>query len=238
MDLPQGVAQRNQSLFLQDIVRKRILQRGQDQLQRGGHQPYHHLPGDSARLELLRGRVDAGEDSGLGRFGDVELGMDHVDPSVERLGFSEEQEGLAGNEPAVHPFDALEEDDLHLAGIVADDDGEPVREVEFHLLRGDFRAVFRKEPHPEDGTQDLDVGLVRTDVRDLLDRAPVDVAEGIQVQEVAHRGDLQFAPQERGPLGPHPGKVLHIRLHRLAHSAKLIKTLLTLHPYGKDGSGQ
>ena len=221
MDLPQGETQRHQPLFLQDIVRQRILQRGQDQLQGRRHQAQHHLSRDSARLELFRGRVDAGEDPGLGRFGRVELGMDHVDPPVERLGLSEKEEGLAGKEPRVHPFDALEEDDFHLAGIVADDDGQAVGEVVLDLLRGDLRPVFRKEPDLQDRADDLDVRLVGMDVRDLLDRAPVDVPERVQMQEVAHGGDVQFGLQERGPLGPHPGKVLHCRFHRLAHIAKI-----------------
>ena len=82
---------------------------------------------------------------------------------------------------SVEVLDALEEHDFHFAGIVADQDGKPVRKVVPDLLSGDFRPVLREEADPEDRTDDLDISLVRPDVGDFLDRAPVDVAEGVQV---------------------------------------------------------
>ena len=159
---------------------------------------------------------------GLRLVGGVELGMDHVDAAVEGLRLAEEQEGMPRNEPGMHIFDALEEHDLHLAAVVADDGREAAHRVVLELFSREFGAVLREQADLQDGADDLHVGLVRVDVGDPLDGAAVDVAERIQVHEVSHRRDSQFAPKERRPPGPHARKVLDVRIHRLAHNAKII----------------
>ena len=59
-------------------------------------------------------------------------------------------------------------------------------------------------------------------VGDALDSAAVDVAEGVQAHDVAHRRHVQFAPQERRPARIHAGKELDVHVHRRLHSAKII----------------
>ena len=222
MDLPEGVAQGHQPLLLEDIVRERLLQGGEDEVQGRCDELAHQLSGDAARLELFRRGVHAREDAGLRVVGGVELGMDHVDAAVEGLRLAEEQERVPRDEPAVHVLDAFEEHDFHLAAVIADDDGQAVYRVVFELVRGQFGAVLGEQADLEDGAHDLYVGLVRVDVGDPLDGAAVDVAERIQAHEVSHRRHLQFAPQERRPPRTDAGEVLDVRFHRLAHNAKII----------------
>ena len=222
MDLPERETQGHQPLFLEDVLRKRFLQGGEDKVQGRCDEFEHQLPGDSACLELFGGSVHARQDTGLRLVGGVEFRMDHVDPSVEGLRLSEKEEGVPRNEPGMHVLDALEEHDFHFAGIVADEDGEPVDQVVLDLVGGQFRPVFREQAGFQDRADDLDVGLVRMDVGYLLDGTAVDVSEGVQAHEVSHRRHLEFAPQERSPPRTHARKVLDVHIQGLAHNAKII----------------
>ena len=173
-------------------------------------------------ISSFRRCVHARQDAGLCVVGGVEFGMDHIDAAVEGLRLAEEKERVSRNEPGVHVLDALEEHDLHLAAVVADNGGQAVHRVVFEFVRREFGAVLREQADLEDGSHDLHVGLVRMDVSDSLDGTAVDVAERIQVHEVSNRRHLQFAPQERRPSRTYAGKVLDVRFHRLAHNAKII----------------
>ena len=61
---------------------------------------------------------------------------------------------------------------------------------------------------------DLYVGKVASDLAYRGNAAPVDVAEGIDVKQVAEGLHAQFCLEERGPLGPHSAKVLYFRIKR------------------------
>ena len=149
--------------------------------------------------------------------------MDHVDAAVERLGLAEEQERGARDEPGVHPFDALEEDDLDLAGIIGNHDREAVDAVVLALVGGEFRAVLGVEADFPDRADDLHVGLVGMEVGDFLDGAAVDVAERVQMHQVSHRLHRQLALKERRPPRTHAGQELDVHFHRrLHHIAKII----------------
>ena len=222
VDLPEGVAQRDQPFLPDDVVRQRLLEGGEDEVQGRSDELAHEFAGDSARLELLRRRVHARQDAGLRVFGGVELGMDHVDAAVEGLRLAEEEERVPRDEPPVHVLDALEEHDLHLAAVVADEGGQAAHRIVLELVRGQFGAVLGEQANLQDGAHDLHVGLVRADVGDFLDGTAVDVTERIQVHEVSHRRHLQLAPQERRPPRTYARKVLDVRFHRLAHNAKII----------------
>ena len=66
----------------------------------------------------------------------------------------------------------------------------------------------------DDGSLHLDICQVPPDIAYGGDGCAVDVAERIDVKQVAEGLHTQFSLEESGPLGPHPAKVLYFRIKR------------------------
>ena len=223
VDVPERIGERDEPALPQDVIGERLLDFRQAERQGCGLQPAHHLPGDPACLEFLRAGIDAGQRA-LGQgavLRHVHLRMHEVDPRSEGLGFAEEQERASGHQALVVPAYPLEKDHLHLSGSIFDDhgqafDGAPVDRVRF---LGHDGAAGPVEGPPDHGGLQLHMREVRSHLRDGGDAAAVDIAEGIQVDQVRQGLDPELLPQEGGPFGTDPAEILYACL-QFAHIHK------------------
>ena len=176
-------------------------------------EPGHHASGDAGVFQAFRGRIYDGEHPrGAGVRG-IHFRMHHIEAAVEDRGLSEKDERAAGDEPAVHIFHALEEDHLHLPGIIGHEGPEAMDLVVLEFLRREFRPVAGEKAHLLHCGPHLHAGQVRMDVSDGDDAAAVHIAERIHVQQVSHRTDIQFRQEQLRPFGPHPGEILYGGIH-------------------------
>ena len=111
--------------------------------------------------------------------------MNHIDSSVEGYRLTEKGEAAAWYEPFGGVFNAFEKDELHLAGAVADY----------------YAELFGLGVLAYDFCQNLDVGRIRDNFSDGYYSAPVNVPEGVEMQKIIYRMDIQFLAKEGGSFG-------------------------------------
>ncbi len=118
--------------------------------------------------------------------------MGHVPAAVEKCRLAENDELLLLLQQFLHPFDAVEPDQLKAARLV--------REV------GDkaFGALLAEHLRSGNPSPQLDVASLLHDVSDMVNMRFVHMTVGIIVQQVAERADVELLLEHFSPLGPHP----------------------------------
>ena len=219
MDIPQCISQRHKGVFLKYIIRKRLLDFRKAHSQRRALQFAHHLAGNATVLEFLRAWIDTRErPPGLCSSGNriVNFRMHNVETAVELRRFAEKQEGAAGFEALVIPFDALEEHHLHLSAPVVHYHAQALCRADFYrsALRH-LRAASRPYQSAADySSLNLNVGKVSARIPDGGYACAIDVAEGEYAEQVSEGLDTKFRAKQCSPLGPHSAKVLYFRIKR------------------------
>ena len=214
MYVPQGEMQRHESALFHKVFRHGLFDIGKSFAQGSLHQLVHHLAGNASVLELFRARIYSGHGSGCfcDRSGRrrINLRVNHIDAAVESCRLAEENKLETWLEFLVHPFDALEKDQLDLSCAVADPDA--------HLL-------FLRDLDSEHFRPYLHVCHVRPQVADTYIRTSVDVPERIQPQQLADRTDRKLFLQQVSPFRTDSRKKLNVHIKPvLCHSvANLIK---------------
>ena len=185
----------------------------------------HHFAGDASVDEFFGAGVDSRETAlqvGAFRQGSVHLRVHHVEFSVEERGFSEEDENGVRHQLGIVPLDAFEEYHLHLAGIVFHDDAEALYGVlELFVSGRDYAAGGAVHCTAYDPGFYLNIGLFAGDFGDAVEAAAVDVAIGVDAEQLAHCGHAQFRLDECRSFGPHPGDVLYVA-GQVAHGVKIV----------------
>ena len=215
MDIPQCISQRHKGVFLKYIIRKCLLDFRKAHRKCRALQFAHHLAGNASVLEFLRAWIDTRERSpGLcsscNRI--VNLRMHNVEAAVELRRFAEKQEGAAGFQALVIPFDALEEHHLHLSAPVVHYHAQALCRADFYrpALRH-LRAASRPYQSAADySSLNLDVGKISAHIPDGGDACAVDVAEGEDAEQVSEGLDTKFRAKQCSPLGPHSAQILNL----------------------------
>ena len=142
--------------------------------------------------------------------------MDHVYPAVEGCGLSEEYEFRSAHKLLGHPFHTLEKHCFQLACTIANPDAKS-------FLVNYFRT--------QDDRLYLNEGHIRTDVADAYERAPVDISERVQTQQLADRFHGQFLFHQGSSFRADSGEKLYVCIKSvLCHNlANLLKNSDTSH---------
>ena len=225
MDIADGVLQAAESVFAEYIFRQSFADFGKAQGQGGALQFAHHLAGDSAVYQFFGAGIYAREAAlqvGALGLGNVHFGMHHIEFAVEQRGLAEEDENGVRYEAGVVPFDAFEEHHFHLAGAVLHNDAEALNGVlEFLVARRDYAAAWAQQRAAHNPGLDLHIRLLSGDFRDAVEAAAVDVAIGVDAEQLAHGGHAQLRLDECRSFGPHPGDVLYVAV-QVAHGVNIV----------------
>ena len=149
MDVLEGVFQAAEMLRIEYILGQGLLHGVEDFCEKGGLQFGESLVAEAGGTETLGARIDAREGSERVealRRGFIHLGMDHIVLLAENGRLAEYHVLPSGLEFVLHPFDALEEDEVDAAGSV---------------VEGGHQAaclVFSEHLHRHDAAAQLDIG--------------------------------------------------------------------------------
>ena len=208
----QREAQGYEPLLAHHIFRQCLFYLRQGRPERIGLQRAHHLAGDG-RLELL----GAGIYPRYAAFGDrtersVDLRMYEIDLLPEYLRLPEEDEHAAGDELPVGPPESLEEHELHSAAGVFHYHAQPLAGARAEPSVGigcDYGTAL-----PVEGARDHAGAYLY--VCELGSRfgygsyaAAVDVAERIELKQVAHRLDAELRGEQLRSPGSYTAEVLY-----------------------------
>ena len=142
--------------------------------------------------------------------------MHYVKPATPFGRLSEKQKGVSRFQAFIIPFDAFEEHHFHPSAAIVNYDTEAFCRPQWNWTacrhgRAASRPDQRGRYHR---ALNLNIGKVSPDFSDWCDAAPVDIAEGIYVQQVVERFDAEFGLEERGPLWSHSAQKLYVRIQR------------------------
>ncbi len=204
-----GILQRAEPAGLEHILRERFAYLGQALVERGLLKLAHYLGGDASGFELLRAGINPREPACGGRVFQrrIDLGVDYVDAVSVRLRLAVKDEGTPWFQTIERPLDTLEKHHLHAPGSIFNDYTQ--------VLDADKVARHHTALY-------LNIGKVGSDLGDGSDAGAVHIAEGIEMNQLVERRNLQLLLKKQRSLGSHPGQELNARLQFSHSPTKLI----------------
>ncbi len=217
VDVFNGVLQGAQGVFFKDIFRQGLFYLLQAQTDGSALQFAHQLAGDAAVLQFFRTRIYSGEaaaEQGSLRQRGIHFGMHHIKFSVEYRRLAEENKHRAGRQLLPIPSYPLEKYHLHLTGIILYNythpfDGTPLRFGGIYIYNAAVCAEKGAADHPRIYLHEY--GISRN-IGNAQNSRAVNIAEGVDAQQIPYGIHPKFGLQQRRPFGSHSSQILNIAL--------------------------